>query len=439
MNAQAEDRATGPLRLWLAVALVVLVHLAGATMVSRFMAYPSAIDERGHASLVLALAERPTWFPDYPALRMADGHDVASVDGPADALRPVWSWTAEPNYINHPAFYYRAMATLLGPGPSFEAQVQGLRTANIALSTLAAGLTAWALLTLLGTGFAGLCAAVMSLAFPKLAVVGGMINNDNAAQLAAALVLCGVACRRRWLTWGLIALALVLAGWTKLTALVALGSVVLVLVVVRPVGMASPGRLGSVLLGLALALAVVPYGVNLARVGVLVPVSSATFYVEPVARRVLDPLGFLEFFVHWIALKWAPFEPASRWQIAGLWAILAAFAAAVVASLRAGAGSDRTRTAVSMTLAAAAGLAVIFVAHGVFGWRSYVALGDLTTPQLRYYGVLWPFLCACLGAWLVQVTTRATREARAGAVFSAIWVLGLLMPAVPLVAIVLMI
>ncbi len=88
-----------------------------------------------------------------------------------------------------------------------------------------ADMTHWTIHDLRGsTGFA--LYAAMVVMFPKLAVVGGMVNNDNLGVLATGIAIFGLV---RWqgttdrCAAALVALGMALAGWTKLTVLLMVG------------------------------------------------------------------------------------------------------------------------------------------------------------------------------------------------------------------------
>jgi len=192
-----------------AAALVVLAHLLIALATAWHAPFPTEFDELQHLSVIRAQQEAPSLFPDHRAERIL-------------SLPSLAAWTDKPNYIPHPPLYYLALAPLSGgPAPS----VLTLRLANAAMSAVALCLVLLAGWRLFPTEAGRVVFALMAAAFPKAAVIGGMINNDNLAMLAAALVFAGLAGAPGGVV--LLAAGLALAGWSKLTAMVALGAVTL--------------------------------------------------------------------------------------------------------------------------------------------------------------------------------------------------------------------
>src|SRR5215218_4409832 len=188
-----------------AAAFVVLAHLLIALATAWHAPFPTEFDELQHLSVVRAQREAPSLFPDHRTERIL-------------SLPSLAAWTDKPNYIPHPPLYYLALAPLSGaPAPS----VLTLRLANAAMSAAALCLVLVAGWRLFPTDAGRVVFALMAAAFPKAAVIGGMINNDNLAMLAAALVFAGLAGARGGVV--LLAAGLALAGWSKLTAIVALG------------------------------------------------------------------------------------------------------------------------------------------------------------------------------------------------------------------------
>src|SRR5215207_4091517 len=192
-----------------AAALVVLAHLLIALATAWHAPFRTEFDGLQHLSVIRAQQEAPSLFPDHRAERIL-------------SLPSLAAWTDKPNYIPHPPLYYLALAPLSGgPAPS----VLTLRLANAAMSAVALCLVLLAGWRLFPTEAGRVVFALMAAAFPKAAVIGGMINNDNLAMLAAALVFAGLAGAPGGVV--LLAAGLALAGWSKLTAMVALGAVTL--------------------------------------------------------------------------------------------------------------------------------------------------------------------------------------------------------------------
>jgi hypothetical protein len=291
------------------------------------------------------------------------------------------------NYINHPSAYYLLLAPWAEAGP------RALRLANVGLTVLALALMLCAGARMLEPQ-AFPWFALAAAACPKAMSIGGMINNDVLAMLAAALLLLAWSTRRH--TAWLLGLALALAGWTKLTALIALAALAsLWLLTCRTRDL----RLWiSTVAGAALG--ALPYLVNLVRDGALLFRDPAKWSVPLDARINLTPLEFLAHFADLLLRKWPAIENSLPLGVVAFCLVIPILAVLAV------------RTAVRPLGLALAGAVVITLAiHLGFAWRAYTTLGDLTNAQARYYTVFWPafalLLAAALGAtksparWLV--------------------------------------
>lgn len=362
-------------------ALLVLSCFAVLALgIAVYYPFPSPFDELQHYSVIRAQFENPDLAAD------PRGYGIVRQDA-------LGVWSGERNYINHPALYYLLLAPLLGLGDG----PLPLRLANVALATLALVLVLVAGWRRIERAPARIAFAVIAASFPKAVLVAGMINNDNLAALAAALVFAGLTIPGGG-AW-LVALGLALAGWTKLTALIALGAVVGCYLLLG-------GRQRWLTQNRALimaggALGALAYAIMWWRTGALVPVNSTAFAVPPEARITLTPLGYVMRFVSDLALKWSAAEASLPGVLVGALLIGQLVLAALGARV---APADRR-----LILAFLGGTTVLFVTHLGFGWRSFVAMGDLTTPQSRYYSVIWPGLA--LGSALALTATRVPRWA----------------------------
>jgi hypothetical protein len=340
----------------LIIAAAVLFHAACVALVMAAVPFPSTFDELQHLSFVRWSELHPDLFPRYEAMRVL-----------APDLR---TWKGE-TILYHPAPYYLLMAALDQATHSIVA----LRLANAALSI-------GAVIALLVVGFRDLstCAeraiyAAVLVTFPKLAVVGAMINNDNLTLCAAAL---GLLALMRWRDrpddW-LIALALAAAGWTKLTAFLMLGFALGFLAL--QLGRRQPKAFLWPLAGSALGS--LPYLVNLVRYGAPLWHGNA-LYTPPAQRVALDVGGYLAFFGKGMVRSWAALEPSNMPSLLGAAILLAA--GAVLCVIRWG----RASVPVALILAAVPALAL----HAWFGWQAFVRDGFLDAAQVRYYYAVWP-------------------------------------------------
>ena len=348
-----------------AAAMVVLAHLLIALATAWYAPFPTEFDELQHLSVVWVQREAPSLFPDHRAER------ILSLPG-LDA------WTDTPNYIPHPPLYYLALAPFSGAAaPS----VLTLRLANTAMSATALCLVLLAGWRLFPTEAGRVVFALTAAAFPKAAVIGGMINNDNLAMLAAALVFAGLAGAPGGVI--LIAAGLALAGWSKLTGIVALGAVALAWLWLERHNRGPAWARSGAILAAGGAIGLLPSIVTFARTGHLLDASTAQFHVPLGERADFGFLGYAADFIARLVLKWPAVEGATTTLPAA--AALAMTMLCAVAFGLTQAGRGRT-----IATAFVIGLAATFAIHLWFGWRAYQELGDLTIAQTRYYGVLWP-------------------------------------------------
>ncbi len=71
-------------------------------------------------------------------------------------------------------------------------------------------------------------------------------------------------------------------------------------------------------------------------------------------------------------------------------------------------GARRDGPARSLVIAYFAALLLTLAIHIHFGWRSFLAIGDLDSPQTRYYNILWPAV-ALGGAITIGMLARRSR------------------------------
>lgn len=370
--------------------LVIAAYAAILTGVALSIPFPTRIDEIAHYSMIRALHDQPTLFPDWSRYLLLREDDLL-----------IWSQTH--NYINHPPLYYLLLAPLL----AVSVDPLLFRLANVLISTLALLIMVLAVRRCFATDsvsptWFGLIAA----SFPKAAVVGGLINNDNLAVLAGALLFAGVIGLPATGWWIMIGLAL--AGWTKLTALVALAAVMGAWLGMRLVR--GELRLSDPLLRFAvagLAIGVVPYLVNLVQSGHLLWVNQAVWRVPLAQRADYDLAGFAGYFLRAMLFKWPAAEGAYP---------LALILGTMIAALGVAALGLRVRAVRSVGLAYLAGIVALLLIHFVFGWRSFQAMGDLTIAQTRYYNILWPGVALAAAAamgWLARLWRPAPYAAAA--------------------------
>jgi hypothetical protein len=353
-------------------------HAACIALVMAAVPFPSAFDELQHLSFIRWSELHPEIFPHYEALRV---------------LTPdLKAWAGE-TWLYHPAPYYLLLGVLDRVAHSI-----------LALRLLNAGLSLGAIAALLLIGFKELKTegerwvyAAVLIAFPKLAILGGMINNDNLALCVTAIgLLALIRWRDRSKDW-LIALALAAAGWTKLTVLLMVGFALVFLAL--QLRRWSPRAFLWPAAGAALG--ILPNLVNLARYGAPLWHGMAQ-YTPPAGRVHLDFLGYARVFGRALVQGWSALEPSSIPSLMGAAVVLAGGAAFCVVRWR------RSPVPAALVLATAPTLAL----HFWFGWQAYLRDGFLYEAQSRYYYVVWPgfALAAAMlwGEWRGPVRTTMT-------------------------------
>ncbi len=337
-------------------ALLFLIHVSSSVFVARKAEFPTNIDERAHYSYVVEMSERPALLPAYEGMRL---WDLEAGD-----------WSDERNYLNHPSPYYLFLA-------AFPRDVATLRVVNVVISALAVGLLCIFGLRHLGDPLQHILFASAVTLCPKAQALGGLINNDNLALLAGAVVLWGLAQPRSSGSALWIGLGFALGALSKLTAGLLLG-LVAALAHVRDVASLRPRYL--VVLSVFAALAVAPYLANLVEYGAPLYVN-VDYHVVPEARRLaLEAPDFAVRFLTLVATTWAAFEPGMLFETATFLALLGL---ALI---------SRNRLSIYALAAAAAVLAI----HLVFQYRLHLETGHLGGANFRYYLPVWPFLA--LGA-----------------------------------------
>lgn len=364
----------------LRVPMILIAYFAVLMTLAISVPFPTRVDELGHYSVIRAQLEHPTLFPDWSRYLMVREDDPAQ-------------WSATPNYINHPSLYY----LLLAPVMALTSDPLALRIVNACIATLALGIVGFAACRrfseeqLPPTLF-----MLMAAAFPKGMVVGGMINNDNLAALAAAALFAALLGMPGQVWW--IAVALTIAGWTKLTAFIALAAVAGGwLILQMAAGRTRPfDRLTRFACG-GLAIGAIPYFVTYARSGHFVWVNVAKWRVPPDQRIDLDFTAFVAHFFDALVMKW----PAAEWAYPYALAL-----AGLLGPLLIAATALRDRSVRPLGLAYLAGIILLFAIHLMFGWSSYRTMGDLTIMQARYYGILWPGVALLATMALARIGPR---------------------------------
>jgi hypothetical protein len=362
----------------LAAFLALASHAVNGLAVLLMSVFPTNLDELQHLSFVRTMAVSPRIFPDYERMRVLDAHGHA--------------FTATPNYLSHPSPYYVAMA---GADRLTGGDITALRFVNLGLSLAAVALLLVAGFRVLkGWPERAVYAAALVL-FPKIGVVAGMINNDNAAWLAVAVAVCGlVAWQRRPSTGAaaLLAVGLALCGWTKLTALLMVGFGFAIAEALRWAGRAErPALRPLAVVAGGLALGAAPTLVYLATSGRFT-YHPAAWYVPPDHRVAMTFGRYVGVFLGDMVDKWSALEPADVVQALGFYLVLSLSAAAVALGLgrRFTARDDDDGAAWRVACGLMLATAPVLLTHLYFGWRTFLEDGYLEMAQTRYYYGVWP-------------------------------------------------
>ena len=368
MLARIKDVGGGDIAVIMAVFTIVVL------MIAFQYPFPSPIDELAHFSVVRAQFEHPDLFADASRYFLVMRDDLTR-------------WSTNSNYVNHPALYYIGLAPLL----QFGHDVLALRLANVIITIVAMIAIIVAGCQILHSRFERTMFALITVSFPKTALIGGMVNNDNLALVAAAAVFTGLSGGHYAAL--LIAGGLALAGWTKLTALIALALVVGIKTLLD--GHWTILRRETLYAIVGIIVGSLPFLVTFAETGHLFHVNTAVFSVPPEARPNATFAQFLQFFLTEIVNKW-PAAERSLPLLIGSILILAPF---VLAAL--GIAVDRRVRTISLAYMIA--IAGTLCLHIAFGWSSFQSIGDATIAQTRYYNVLWPGIALAGAAALAKL------------------------------------
>ncbi|MGH6987930.1 MAG: hypothetical protein ACRED9_13975 [Caulobacteraceae bacterium] len=392
-KAEAQGRAP-PARVRTSSLLVAVPalawHLFGALLVARLIAFPSTLDEIEHLSFIRWMERAPSLLPHYERMRIL-APDLAH-------------WTNTTNYVVHPSPYYLFIGLF---DRLFGGNVLTLRLVDIAISTTAVALILWAGFRVLSGWRERAAFAAFLVGFPKLAIVAGMINNDNAAFLAAGVgFACLLAWQRRagWREAAFLAFGLAFCGWTKLTVLLMVGLSALIAEALRATSGARKASLpGFLIISSGGLVGAIPTIANFARYGA--PLYESPTFAGPTTHPlVLSLPKYANLFFWQMGVKWSAFEPSPLIARIGLVIVLLLASLVVVLTmLRQGSNSGSLDEAGPWRLAAGSALALIpiLALHLWFGWSAMRETGFIDAAQPRYYYGLWPGISFGLALLLV--------------------------------------
>lgn len=366
-------------------AIVILVLFLAAALVSAHRKdVTQGFDEVAHLSYAAQVQKTGEFWPRLDSLTMLDPES--------------FRFTQQPNYLNHPPFYYWLLGKL---GPRIEGNPGAafpLRVINALVATL--GLAALLAIGLLAR-FDRLqfyAYAVPLFCIPVLAPIAGAVNTDNAAFAGGALATLGAwqllaTGKPRWLAAALC--GLVVASWAKFTGAVLIdGLVGLVLLYLLWRGrLTMPSLLWA---ALAYVLAFAPYAIFFWQYGSPTPDTPGLELMLREGSRAMGwadapRLSFPGWALHFIAdfiTGWMPtLTERNALNYAALifpaGAVLCALAGFALSLARLRQRDEATRDVV--VVAGMLAIAVALAAHIAFSYRHHLATGWMLEAYPRYY------------------------------------------------------
>lgn len=375
------DRATANFFI---AAIIFALFVVAALVSAERKDIAQGFDEVAHVSYVAEIQHTGSAWPDLEKLHLLDPR--------------TFQFTAKPNYLNHPPFFY---ALLAFAGPTLEGHPGALladRLIDIAIA---------------GCGFAALLGLALAARLPRyefyayavplacvpvLVPIAGAVNNDNLAFLGGALVLLG--CWQALATgpgaWFALALAgMVAASWAKLTGLLLTAPMLAGVLAYQLWQRRLPW--GWALAAAAIfVLAAAPYLDFMLRYGSPTPETPAQLaLIRDGARAAgwaaLPRKSFAGYALYFIVAFIAEWMPALGERTVLNYAMLAIPVAAVMCAV---AGTilsarrlwRRTETPLDvMVVCGALAIAATLVIHVVYSYGRYVATGWLMDAYPRYY------------------------------------------------------
>lgn len=371
---------------WVAASLVIAaLFMLGATGSALRKPITRGFDEVAHLSYAATVqaSPRPFW-PGFAKMRLID---------PA-----TFDFTAEQNYLNHPPFYYAAVAAL---APSIAENPSALvpaRLINVAMGVM--GLIALLVLgrrmrLARGEFYAF---AVMAATTPVLAPLAGAVNNDNLCIAAGAVALLGLYAYAQTRTTTALLLAcggMIAASAAKLTGLLLVGAtlgfgmaLIALTVPVRP--------RDFVIVAASLALAAMPYLVFVAQYGSPAPDTAAQIDLLRTGAQTAGWIdqprltfpAYVAYFLESLVLGWMP-TPRPREAVH--YALMIFPAILMLASLAGAAQAlravaQRKPTPADLLIAAGTVATLLTLAvHIAFSYHRHLQTGWMMDAYPRYY------------------------------------------------------
>jgi 4-amino-4-deoxy-L-arabinose transferase-like glycosyltransferase len=380
-----------------------LLYLASAVTVSLFEPYPVDMDERAHYSYVRHSADVREIFTDH------DASFLLEKDSPSE-------WSATSNYLSHPSLYYLSLGIFLditGENPAHEIAL--LRSANVFLSA-----SAIALLFLLGarlfnTPLTHLVYAASISMLPKMAIVGGIINNDNLALFGAACAFLGM---QRFLkgrmtpgTAILTGSGFALAALAKLTAGLSIGLMVLFAHASQFRRFQATNRKGLLytsIIFIFVFAGILPYLVNLLTIGKPIYIDDAAYALPYLEYQLnLNTIEFIQHFFRRLVEKWAAYEPSNIFQILSFFLLLFL---AMIGLLRCFSSKPQPRPLRLLIASSLSATLIMLLIHIHHLHDMYFKTGHLGGATVRYYIPVWPAIAMAAASGLEVIPGERARS-----------------------------
>jgi hypothetical protein len=364
--------------------IIVLLFILGAAGSALRRPITQGFDEIAQVSYVAYLqTSHPIW-PQLEQMRMVD---------------PItFEFTSEPNYLNHPPFYYWLIAAL---GPEVRAHPSSLiflRLLNVAIGALGViGLLALATrMELQPLEFYAF--VTMTAATPVLAPLAGAVNNDNLGFVGGVFTALGayafVASHgRSWLV--VSCCGMLVAAAAKLTGLLLSGGFLAALLVLA-IMKRTANRGDAAIVVASLIAAAMPYLVFLLQYGSPAPNTSAQASLlrngadvaEWSSALAMDAATYTIVFLRTFLMEWMPsLRPRNDFELALLILPATVLALAAAGALVSSRAILAERGSLSGPIVAAGMLAIVvtLAIHIVFCYQRYLQTGWLMDAYPRYY------------------------------------------------------
>ena len=341
------------------------------------------LDETAHASYIVHLQKTGQWWPNLEDLPMIDKANLQ-----------ITNWRK--NYLNHPPFYYKALALTLPQlekNPQYIALYRAVNIGLIVASLILLFKTASELnLSLLGfSSFCALCTFV-----PGLALLGATINNDNLGIFSGALMFFAA---HKFLktsstaSFALLMAATLLAAASKLTCFLFVASFVLALLAMLFLKRKlSPVYIFTAII--VLVIASLPYLGFLYAYGSPTPLTSGHLaLIKDTSEQLgwandekMSPLFFIISFFFFLSTLWVDIPLTHILAIALAVCVFTIIVLSIFAFVKAVYKTFASSGSPQFILAAGGiSLEVTLLLHMIWSYKYHVTYGYILGAYPRYY------------------------------------------------------